>query len=285
MIVSPHSSRPTDQAKVWRAPGLPHSELLHAHYIQQQFAPHMHDQLAIGVVEAGAYTYRYRGADHVAGRGDIVCCNPGEVHTGHTIVEDGWRYRMFYLDLAVLRALVSEIADREWDTPYFAETVIHDPAAAQLRALHLAMERGETRLEQDTGALTALAALVARHADDRPVLRPLGDEREPVARAKAYIEAHSAENLTLDAVAAVACMSQFHLVRVFHEIVGLPPHAYLIQLRVMQARQLLAVGESVTDAAVAVGFFDQSHLTRHFRRIVGVTPGRYRQMVGDTSVS
>ncbi len=53
----------------------------------------------------------------------------------------------------------------------------------------------------------------------------------------------------------------------------------------MQARQLLAVGESVTDAAVAVGFFDQSHLTRHFRRIVGVTPGRYRQMVGDTSVS
>lgn len=269
-----------EQAKIWRAPAMPNSDLMHAHYIRQQFAPHMHDRLAIGVVESGAYTYWYRGANHVAGQGAIVCCNPGEVHTGQTIAAEGWRYRMFYLDLDVLQQLTSQIADRTWHMPYFTDTVIDDAAAAdQLRVLHTATERNEPRLTQDTQALTALATLLLRHVEERPTLPRLGDERAPVARARAYIDDHFTQNITLDEIAAAAYLSPFHLVRVFRATVGLPPHAYLIQCRVHHARQLLAAGQSTADAATNAGFFDQSHLTRHFRRIIGVTPGRYRRMV------
>jgi AraC-like DNA-binding protein len=70
-------------------------------------------------------------------------------------------------------------------------------------------------------------------------------------------------------------MSPFHLVRVFRQIVGLPPHAYQTQLRLTHARTLLAQGHSVGYVAQETGFFDQSHFAQQFKRHYFVTPGSY----------
>lgn len=55
--------------------------------------------------------------------------------------------------------------------------------------------------------------------------------------------------------------------------------AYLTQLRIVRAKQLLAAGVKPRDIALQVGFYDQSQLNRHFRRIVGATPGEYARAV------
>jgi AraC-like DNA-binding protein len=72
-------------------------------------------------------------------------------------------------------------------------------------------------------------------------------------------------------------LSPFHLNRVFSKEFGLPPHAFLTQVRVARAKALLKQGTSITQTALEVGFSDQSHFTRHFRRLVSVTPGHYLQ--------
>jgi AraC-like DNA-binding protein len=72
-------------------------------------------------------------------------------------------------------------------------------------------------------------------------------------------------------------LSQFALLRAFRAEMGLPPHAYLNQLRVRQARQLLDAGVSAAEVAARVGFADQAHLTRHFKRVVGVPPAAYQR--------
>lgn len=73
-----------------------------------------------------------------------------------------------------------------------------------------------------------------------------------------------------------AGLDKFWLSRAFRDEVGLPPHAYLTQLRVLRAKELLAAGVRPSEVAPQVGFYDQSQLHRHFRRIVGTTPGKYR---------
>src|SRR5436309_3146946 len=78
---------------------------------------------------------------------------------------------------------------------------------------------------------------------------------------------------TLDELAAAAGMSPFALLRAFRAETGLPPHAYLNQLRVRLARQLLDAGLPPAQVAADAGFADQPHLTRHFKRAVGVPPG------------
>ena len=63
--------------------------------------------------------------------------------------------------------------------------------------------------------------------------------------------------------------------RAFRAAYGLPPHAYLTNLRVQRARELLDAGLRPAEVAAHVGFTDQAHLTRHFKRVVGVPPGAY----------
>jgi AraC family transcriptional regulator len=100
---------------------------------------------------------------------------------------------------------------------------------------------------------------------------------EPVQRAVRYIEAHHARDIGLRDIAEAAHYSPYHLARLFKQSMGLPPHRYLIQVRVRSAHALLSMGTgrpSLAEIAAASGFSDQSHLTRHYKRALGVTPGQ-----------
>ncbi|MBI1877856.1 MAG: helix-turn-helix transcriptional regulator, partial [Chloroflexi bacterium] len=74
---------------------------------------------------------------------------------------------------------------------------------------------------------------------------------------------------------AISNLSPFHLLRAFRAELGLPPHAYLTQIRIERAKALLAQGWPVAQVAFETGFADQSHLTKRFKGIVGVAPGQY----------
>jgi AraC-like DNA-binding protein len=82
---------------------------------------------------------------------------------------------------------------------------------------------------------------------------------------------------TLGELALVTGVGPFALMRAFQAETGLPPHAYLNQHRVRQARQLLDRGVPPAAAAAEAGFADQAHLTRHFKRVMGVPPGAYQR--------
>ena len=71
-------------------------------------------------------------------------------------------------------------------------------------------------------------------------------------------------------------MDRFRLCRAFKAAFGIAPHGYLIQLRLVRARRLLAIGTAPAEVASDLGFADQSHLGRWFRRANGLTPGAYR---------
>ena len=78
---------------------------------------------------------------------------------------------------------------------------------------------------------------------------------------------------TLDELAALSGTSRYTLVRQFGRRHGLPPMAWLMQLRLQRARDRIAAGWTLADTAVSCGFSDQSHLTRLFTRQFGHTPG------------
>lgn len=273
-----------EQAKLWHMPtSLGRLELLRATYVEQDFSPHAHEGFAIGVIEEGALAFRYMGANVVAPAGSINLANPDEPHTGHAAADEGWAYRMFYLEADLLRRAASEVAGRPVGIPFFRTGVIHDPRlAAMIRSLHVTMEQpGTPALERESRLLWTLAQMVIRHADSRHEPHRVGHEHPSVRRAREYIKAHYADNITTEELSRVSALSPFHLIRVFRDEVGVPPHIYLTQVRVARARELLRVGRAIAQVAFDTGFADQSHLTRRFKRIVGVTPGQYRKSVQD----
>jgi AraC family transcriptional regulator len=69
-------------------------------------------------------------------------------------------------------------------------------------------------------------------------------------------------------------MSMFHFSRVFTELVGMPPHQYLLRARLKAARSMLRDGRTVTETCFACGFSNLSHFSRSFARRFGHTPSR-----------
>lgn len=96
-------------------------------------------------------------------------------------------------------------------------------------------------------------------------------------RIEEYIDAHLDSTLDIDQLAAIVRMSSSHFTRSFHKSVGVTPHRYVIQNRVLRARELLATTNlPLTEIALTTGFSDQSHFSRRFHEIVGIPPGAFR---------
>ena len=96
-------------------------------------------------------------------------------------------------------------------------------------------------------------------------------------RAREYIHAHYADNLTLAQVARAAGVHPVYLGQIFRQEFGETLGEYLNHIRVRAAAGMLAKSDLPLSAvALDLGFYDQSHFTRVFRQITGATPGTFR---------
>lgn len=270
-----------EHATYFRPPELPGVEALHARFVRHAYMPHSHPTWTIAVVHFGAARFEVDETRQRADRGELFVLEPDAVHTGMAAVPQGWAYKVLYLEPGLLH---------EWDEldpapPRAARWVVFRDRALRdsLLRMHGVLAAGHGGLELEEAVLVAVDAL-------RPHLRagrrsPAGwtdradhaDRREhaAVARARRHLAERWDQPVSLAALAAVAGLSRFELVRRFRRQTGLTPHAFQTNLRITRARSLLAHGEAPARVAAECGFADQPHLTRVFKRAVGVTPGRY----------
>lgn len=271
-----------EKIKFWHDPDLNNLEVLRATYILHAFVPHAHETFAIGVIEAGGQAFTYRRSGHnqlVMPAGCVAVINPGTVHTGRAATQAGWTYRMIYPESGLLRRVAAEIVGQTRDIPYFSTPVIHDPHLAKwILRMHAALEDPITsQIERESRLLWAMAQLIVRHADANHPAQRVKQEPIYVRRIRSYLNDHFAASISLKDLSDLVNISPFHLLRMFRKSIGLPPHAYLLQIRINRAKKLLLAGAQIADVALEVGFVDQSHLSRHFKRMVGVSPGQYRR--------
>jgi len=222
--------------------------------------------------------YWYRGVNHSVPIGSLSVIHPDEIHSARD-VDDRQTYvtfRMMYVSSTVMQKAAMEVGGSTTSLPFFSTPIILDQNLVYLfLKLHIALQAAVSKLEQESLLLLVLTQFILRYADTRPSPKPLGRERLRVQRVREYLEENLTENVTLDRLAQIACLSPYHLHRVFCQEVGIPPHQYQTQLRVARAKSFLSKGLPIGRVAVETGFADQSHLTRHFKRYVQVTPGRY----------
>lgn len=94
-----------------------------------------------------------------------------------------------------------------------------------------------------------------------------------------YLDAHIGDKLSLDAVAAEFNISVSSLSHNFSKRMGLSIYNYLIQHRLMKARQRMMAGSPPGDAWQGLGFSDYSSFYRHFVSNYGTTPLAYKKLV------
>jgi AraC family transcriptional regulator len=111
-------------------------------------------------------------------------------------------------------------------------------------------------------------AVTARHA--------LGPAR--LRRVLEFIHSHLEEDIGVEDLANVACLSPYHFARMFRKSLGVPPHRYISERRIQEAKLLLATTDaSLTEIALTSCFSSQANFNRAFRVATGQSPGEYRR--------
>lgn len=241
------------------------------------FGRHTHEQFGLGLIHRGAQKSASGRGPVEAGPGDMITVNPGEVHDGAPIGDQGRGWRMLYLDPAIIAAATADISEgRAGATAEFTHPMLRDARLAALfnrlfRIMTASPESPASRagLALDESLLLVLGGLLGP-APERPDAAP-----GSIALARAMIDDCPTQALTLSGLAQEAGLSRYQFLRGFTRATGLTPHAYIMQRRLHRARALIGGGLPLAEAALESGFSDQSHMTRLFVRSFGMAPGAY----------
>jgi AraC-like DNA-binding protein len=247
----------------------------------RSFPRHWHAGFGLGMIERGAQRSASGRGTVEAHAGHCISHNPGEVHDGTPIDDAGRRWRMFHVDPDAMARLlgVARVESLEWHKPVMADETLHACLRRAFEVVDASSRAPSACLQAEAGVLEeALLTAVGRALEVRRARqsRSIAAPHLEVARDRLADEVRSAP--TLDELAALAGKSRYALVRQFRHCYGLPPMAWLMQLRLQRARERIAGGWSLAEAALGCGFSDQSHLTRMFTRQFGYTPGSWRMV-------
>ncbi|WP_092675724.1 AraC family transcriptional regulator [Hymenobacter arizonensis] len=95
-----------------------------------------------------------------------------------------------------------------------------------------------------------------------------------------YIKQHLSENLSIDKLSALACMSKATFFRVFKREFGITPVEFIIRERLSEAKRLLRHPlASVAEVCLRAGFNNLSYFQSLFKKYEGVTPGAYKKQM------
>ncbi len=98
-----------------------------------------------------------------------------------------------------------------------------------------------------------------------------------VAKAMRFLKAHALEPISVEDVLHANPMARRTLERKFRQTFGVPIVEQIRQIRINQARSLLANSDlPVTEVAEKCGFSSYNYLNRIFKEFTGLSPSQYR---------
>jgi len=244
----------------------------------RHYGRHWHATYGLGLLAHGAQSSASGRGKVDAYAGDLITTNPGEVHDGRPLGGPSRRWRMVYLDPAVIAGMKGD-ADAE---VAFTRPVIRDARLSDaLRRLFTRLDAwqaaaGANNVEAlacEESLVEVCGLLLDGHATTSPFREAPGDVR----RVRERLADDLLDPPTLSDMAAMTGLSKYQLLRRFEKVYGVPPHAWLVLQRAELARKLIRHGAGLAQAAADSGFADQSHMTRIFARQFGFTPGAWQR--------
>ncbi|MGY5776216.1 helix-turn-helix domain-containing protein [Rhizobium sp. LEGMi135b] len=199
-----------------------------------------------------------------------------------------WSETRTNLVVAVPPDILSELALQEFDLgnvelepPAFGTVDLIALGIAQRISVELTGKATPNELYLDSLVTLFSAHLLRTYASNmRQIPSPRGGlSAKSARRVEEYLREHFTEKVHVAELAAVAGISPNHFIVRFAKTFGMPPHRYLINLRLDLAEKLLTEGEiAIAEIAYMSGFSDQSHLATTMKRYRGRTPTELRYM-------
>lgn len=257
----------------WRARGFESIELIHGAKVTAEYPRHWHDEIYVCATLGGTSYLECRGASLHVRPGVLAVVAPGDVHANQ---KRACTFRCILMDFCALQNLVERFLERSLPGLSFRSGLIENQRTLySFLKVHRALEEDQPSLARDDATFSFAHDLAVRHGFPGAPSPHDSNEDFAVHRTRRFLDEHYDQRVSLHDLARLMRLSAYHLNRSFRRKIGMPPHEYQLQVRIMKAKSFLRLGRSISETASLVGFVDQSHFTRHFKRSVGVTPGQF----------
>jgi len=152
---------------------------------------------------------------------------------------------------------------------------------ADRATLKQAFFSGKTVTPKEYDAAIKLLTIFAQHLSalsNQVFIQRENSEPPAISKARAYINEHQNEDLSLGQVAKAANMSGFYFCKTFKKHVGINFTDYVSRVRIEKSKNLLLNPNlRISEIAYEVGFQSLTHFNRVFKKILGHSPTEYRE--------
>jgi AraC-like DNA-binding protein len=242
-------------------------ERLEAHFLGQAFSPHRHDTYAIGVTLLGVQTFRYRGEQRYCLPGHCHILHPDETHDGGSGTDDGFGYRIIYVDpwliqeaiggkpLPFVRCPVVDVA--RLPRGFVASAWNIDREIDDIARIEIAVMVADMLLAAVPDCMMTSSSLAI----------------DALSRVRDLIAAHPAARHSMDELERLSGLDRWTLARQFRAAFGTSPSRFRTMRQLDHVRRLLTRDMTLAEASIEAGFADQSHMSRRFKNAYGITAG------------
>lgn len=230
------------------------------------------DSYTLKFIVAGSGGLQTRSGQLSLSRGDVVYFRKGEAYTWWTHPKDLLSHYWVDLDGPLAKTLFDSIPQDECVLRRGKIPAHEIDCLERLMALY-----EEPSPHTLWGALSLFfelwQSLEIGWSERRRHAPPLDSGSHLLAqRAKAFIDAHFAEDVHLKEIASSVSVTPEHLSAVFRKEYGMSPYEYVIECRLSAATRLLRKGATVKEAAASVGYLDAGYFARLYRKKRGTPP-------------
>lgn len=254
----------------------------------QKLHYHYHDFDKIVLLLSGRVSYTVEGKRYFLKPGDILFVQHNMIHKPDIDPDAPYERVILWIDKEYLCRAGGESADLSRCFSLAHERGFHllRTGRAEQKALHSLFQHLEDaaasresghELLQDTYFLQLLLALNRESERDRSdELRETYRYDPKIGDMMRYIEAHPAEDLSVETLSRRYYLSRYYLMHRFKEISGYTLHQYVNQKRLQYACELIRRGESIMKAAEQAGFQEYSTFLRVFRSSYHISPRAFQ---------
>ena len=225
---------------------------------QFRYESEVYEEAVAFCVKAGSFSYQIEASkEQVLSEGELVICQPGTSFQRKIIEPTELCMIKFkaenVLSLSGKKIKVSNILRWNEDLSRLEGCLFCDKLSENPLWAHYCMD-------------IIYIAAESLHSDSR--LRAV----------KQYMDQNWDKELRIAAIAAQAGYTVPHLINKFKLSYGMSPKAYLSQIKIQKAKELLLMSDRLSrEIANILGFNDELYFIRFFKKHTGITPQQFRK--------
>lgn len=262
----------------------------------KEVALHHHDFYEIYFFLSGNVQYNIESRSYLLTPGDVLLISPMELHQPVFGSEQNvyeriviWINKQFLDSLVLVETGLAGCFDTT--VPGHTNRLSLEGAARQLITFQLEQMIQAAEVQDEYSEIYAMAYLVQalvqinRYARQQRSGEELKQGSDSVVYSVlSYINEHYNEDLSLDFLANRFFISKYHLSREFGRLVGTSVHRYIIQKRLVMAKQMMNDGMASTEVYQHCGFGDYSNFYRAFKSEYRISPKEFVLQMKETNL-